>query len=452
MPQKETRPPLTRNSLKDYFIQGFKKLDDLQVGVEWEKIGVYRKTLKAIRYAGSKGVEAIFKKLIARNGWEPIRQGAYIIALKKGRSSITLEPGGQIELSGQKSKFLDKNANELRRHLEEIKKVSGPMGIAWLGIGLQPVSTHQEIAWVPKKRYRIMRETLKNKGSLTYAMMKETASIQISLDYTDERDAIEKLRLGLALSPLLTAIYANSPIAQGGLSGFYSRRAYIWRHTAPERTGIIPQAFKPGFNFEGYIEYALSVPLLFLIRGEKWIRVPRLTFGQFLKRGFGSWKPEASDWDMHLTTLFTETRLKKYVEIRSMDCQKTTLGMSAPALLKGIFYDGASRKNAWGLLSDLSIKERLKLSEEVPVKGLKTRFKNKTLLEPARELVRLAETGLARLTKRRLALSDESKYLEPLKRILFERKITPAEILIECFSRAGNPKEIRERVIACAAI
>lgn len=444
--------PLTRDSLKDYFIHGIKKSDDLQVGVEWEKIGVYRDSLKALQYSGPRGVEAIFKALIRRNGWQPVYHGPHIIALKKRGASITLEPGGQIELSGQKSRTLDKNASELYRHLEEIKKISDPMGIAWLGIGLQPVSVEKNIQWVPKKRYDIMKAVLKNKGSMTYSMMKETASVQVSLDFTSESDAIEKLRLGFALSPVLTAIFANSPISKGRLNGFYSKRAYIWRHTAPERTGIIADVFKPHFNFDRYVDFALSVPMLFLIRDHQWIPIRNMRFRDFLKKGFGLWKPELADWQLHLTTLFTEVRLKQYVEIRSMDCQKNVFGMSAAALLKGIFYDELSRKKAWRLFEDLSLKERLKMANEVPARGLSTRFKNQTIWEPACKLVDLANEGLERLTKKRVAAPNEARYLEPLKRVLVDRKMTPAEILMKCFHRASTPKEIRERIIACAAI
>ncbi len=447
---KEQR--LTQEGLRQYFINGFKKPDDLQVGVEWEKIGVYKDTLKAIRYSGPRGVESIFKALVRRNGWHAMKQRSHIIALQKGNSSITLEPGGQIELSGKKSMFLDENASELHSHLKEIKKISEPLGIAWLGIGLQPVSTCEEIEWVPKKRYAIMRKSLKNKGRLTFAMMKETASIQISLDYLTEKDALEKLRLAFALSPVLSAIYANSPISRGRLNGFYSRRCHIWRHTAPERTGIISDVFRSDFNFERYIEYALSVPMLFIVRGKNWVPANGITFEEFLKRGLGVHKPEIPDWPLHLTTIFTEARLKQYVEIRSMDCQKTNVGLSAPALLKGIFYDPGSRKKAWDLFAGLSIKERLKLSADVPSRGLQSRFKDKTIWAVAVELVGLAEKGLNRLSEKKLALKNEASYLEPLKDILIRRKITPAEILMECFSRSGSRKEIRNRIRCCAAI
>ena len=444
--------PLTRDSLSDFFIQGFKKSNDLQVGVEWEKIGVYKKTLKAIRYSGTRGVEAIFKEMVRRRGWKPVKQGAHIIALEKEGSSITLEPGGQIELSGRKSKSLNNNVLEFYTHLREIKEVSGPLGIVWLGLGAQPVSSFDQVQWVPKKRYAIMRESLKNNGTLTYAMMKETASIQISLDFTSEKDAIEKLRLGFALAPFLSAMFANSPVSQGRLNGFYSRRAHIWRHTAPERTGMIPGIFDPTFNFESYIRFALAVPMLFIVRNGRWIPGNRLPFGEFLKNGLGRFRAESADWQLHLTTLFTDARLKQIVEIRSVDCQKSRLGYSVPALLKGIFYDDLSRKKAWRIVSDISLAERQRLADEVPRQGLKTRLKNKTLWEPASQLVYLAEEGLNRLVSKKLARTGEARYLIPLKELLIEKKMTPADLLMGCFKYSKNRKELLSRVLVCAAI
>ncbi len=443
---------LTKNDLRQYFIEGFKKPNDLQVGVEWEKIGVYKDSLKAIRYSGAKGVEAIFRSLVRNHGWQPIKHGPHIIALEKAGSSITLEPGGQIELSGKKFMSLDQNAAELYSHLEEIKRISEPIGIIWLGIGAQPVSTFQEIEWVPKKRYGIMRKSLKNKGSLTYAMMKETASVQISLDFINEKDAVEKLRLAFALSPVLSAMYANSPVSKGKLNGFYSRRCHIWLNTAPERTGIIADVFKPDFNFERYIDYALSVPMLFIVRGDKWIPANGMLFGDFLRKGLKGHHAVPGDWHLHLTTIFTEARLKKYVEVRSIDCQRTGIGLSAPALLKGIFYDPISRKKAWELLADLSLKERFRMSAEVPSKGLNTRFKDKTMFDPAVKLLSIAEEGLDRLVSKKLALKNEKRYLTPLKELLLQKKAMPAELLIACFRRAHSRSEVIDRIRCCAAI
>ncbi len=434
---------LSKNDLRQYFIEGCKKPGDLKVGVEWEKIGVYKDSARAIAYSGPRGVAAIFKELIKKFRWEPVFLGSHITALRKDESSITLEPGGQIELSGRKALTLDENASELLTHLKEIEAVSEPLGIVWLGIGLQPVSKVDEIEWVPKERYAIMQDALKNKGTLTYCMMKQTASIQISLDYTSERDAGEKLRLAMGLSPILSALFSNSPVWEGRLNGFYTKRADIWLHTAPERTGIIPAAFEDGFGFDGYIEYALGVPMLFIVRQGKWIPMNGMTFNEFLKKGLAYYHATPADWDLHLTTIFTEARLKKYLEVRSMDCQQAELGLSIPALLKGLFYDDASRKKAWELVADLSIEERKKLAASVPQNGLKTKFKGKTLHEPALELLKLGEEGLR---------GDEAKYLRPLKKLLVERKVSPAEALLECLNKNATQKELAQRVLTCAAI
>lgn len=432
-------------------MDGFKSPDDLQVGVEWEKIGVYQDSGEAIRYSSPRGVEAIFKKLVWVSGWEPVYSDRRIIALKKEGSSITLEPGGQIELSGQKARSLDENASELTAHLDELKKISEPMGIAWLGIGLQPVSRLEEIEWVPKKRYQIMREALKNKGELTFRMMKQTASIQVSLDYTSEKDAIEKLRLAMAFSPVLIGIFANSPLSEGRISPFLSLRAHIWSKTAPERTGLIQKVFEPGFSLNDYVDYALDVPLLFIVRGENWIPANRISFRTYLKQGLNGVRATMEDWQLHLSTIFTDARLKQYVEIRSADCQKKELGLSIPAFLKGIFYCEESRKKSWGLLKDYSFRERLNFARDASKHGLKTRFGKQTLGTLAFELVGLAEEGLKKLAGKNPTLKNDLDYLKPLKNLLTS-ETTPAEILSRCFRRASSKKEKLERILRCAAI
>ncbi len=416
-------PPLTRQDLSDYFARGCKKPDDLYVGVEWEKIGVYRESGRAISYTGPKGVEAIFSSLIARYGWQPEPAGAPVIALKKGGHSITLEPGGQIELSGQKARRLDDNAGELYRHLEEIRAISEPMGIAWLGIGAQPFSTAEEIEWVPKKRYKIMRESLAGKGALTFSMMKETASVQMSLDFLSEEDAILKLKLGMGLSPFLVAMFANSPLKAGLHSGFLSRRANIWEHTAPERSGILWDALRPEEGFKGYIDYALKVPMLFLLRGGDWLPVRGICFEDYLKSGYEGLVPTIDDWQLHLSGIFTEARLKHVVEIRSIDCQKTPMGMAAVALIKGLFYHEPSRKRAIRMISGISESELKKLHRDASVLGLNALMPGGGTMQAAcLDLLEMAAEGLG----------DEKGYLDPLK-INLEIGTTPAELILACF-------------------
>ena len=439
-------PLLTLDNLKDYFLRGSKAPGDLKIGVEWEKIGVYKDNGCAIAYSGERGVEQIFRLLVKKNGWQPVYSNSHIIALKKNEARITLEPGGQIELSGQKASRLRENFAELDCHLNEIRGVSDELGIAWLGIGAQPFSIASEIEWVPKERYAIMRESLKDKVSLTYSMMKETASIQISLDYTSERDAVEKLRLAMGLSPILSAMFANSPLVEGRPSGFFSRRAHIWLHTAPERTGIIEKVFNGNFNFENYIEYALHVPMLFIVRGERMIAVRGINFKEFMKNGFQGNLATETDWGIHLSTIFTEARLKQYLEIRCVDCQKTEFAFSAPALIKGIFYDPVSRQKAWKLVTGVPIGERKRLALETPKSGLAVKFKDKELWDTAAKLIQYAEEGLGRIDR------EEVRYLQPIKHLIVKKRTVPAEILLQCFSKSLTEKEKSERLISCAAI
>ena len=426
---------LTPEMLTAYFLKGSKPRSDHQIGVEWEKIGVYRDSAKAITYTGKNGVKAIFQGLIEKYGWKPVPGKMSPIALKKGHGSITLEPGGQIELSGQKAKHLDQNASELYTHLEEIKNISVPLGIAWLGIGAQPVSVAEEIEWTPKERYRIMQKSLKKKGALTFSMMKETASVQVSLDYSDEEDAITKLRLAMGLSPFLTAMFANSPLKKGKTSGYLSRRAFIWENTAPERSGILWDALDPKKGFQGYINYALKVPMLFLLRKEKWMAVRGINFKEFMEKGYQGQQATLADWELHLSGIFTEARLKQYVEIRSIDCQKTAMGLSAAALIKGIFYHEASLKKAYQLLVGFTEKQLKDLRAKAAVHGLKAALPNGEKIQKiCLELLELADKGLEK----------EKKYLFPL-RIHLERGITPAEIVLECF-------DARQPLLSCAAI
>ncbi len=443
MPPKAQKPALHPDQLKDYFFAGCKPPTDLAVGVEWEKIGIYSQTGQAISYLGPRGVKAIFEGLVSKFGWQIADLSANEpIALKKGGTFITLEPGGQIELSGAKAKTIAENAAELFSHLAEIKKISQPLGIVWLGLGAQPFSVASEIDWVPKDRYRIMRQRLSQKGSQTYSMMKETASVQISIDYTSEKDAIQKLRLAMALSPFLTGLFANSPLERGRVSNFLSRRAEIWRHTAPERSGILWQIFQPDFSFQDYVDYALKVPLLFIQRESRWIQTDEISFKQFLESGWKNYEAEPADWELHLSSIFTEARLKNYLEIRGIDCQTPALGLSAVAFIKGIFYNENAKKSAWGLLKNLTFEERVKLFSEAPQKALKTKFKSGFMLATCQELVRISREGLT---------ESERAYLVPIQTLL-ESGHCPAEKLLECIGKTSVPSEVLKAILRCCSV
>ena len=438
-----SKPALHPGQLKEYFLKGCKNISDFAVGVEWEKIGVDGDTGRAIPYSGPRGVKVIFEDLIKKYGWQVALRSSdgQPIALKKGETNITLEPGGQIELSGAKAKNISQNAQELFSHLTEIKEISLPLGIVWLGLGAQPFSTAEDIEWVPKDRYQIMRQRLLQKGSKTFSMMKETASVQVSVDYSSEEDAVEKLRLAMALAPFLTAMFANSPIEGGKISPFLSRRADIWRHTAPERSGCIWEAFRPDFSFQDYVEYALDVPLLFIRREGQWMQTDEMPFRRFLESGWKDYDAEAGDWELHLSSIFTEARLKNYLEIRSIDCQGTPVGLSAVAFIKGLFYNAEARKKAWQLLGGLALEERKRLFSETPQKALKTAFGGGTLLEPCRTLLAISRAGLE---------ERERPYLIPIE-ILLDSKHCPAERMLEWIKNTDDPAcRLRTIIRFCA--
>ena len=287
-----------------------------------------------------------------------------------------------------------------------------------------------------------MRKSLEGRGALTYAMMKETASVQISLDYTSEADAVEKFRLAMALAPVLTALFANSPLERGERSPYLSRRAHIWAHTDPARTGVVWDAFDPSFDFEAYTNYALQVPALFVQRSGEWLALPRMPFEEFIKKGWNGLSAEPEDWDLHLTSLFTEARLKKYIEIRSIDCQTTALGLSAVAFIKGIFYDAAARRSAWELLKDWSVNERKELQKHAPVDALDAECRKRPLLEAAKVLAGISEKGL---------VAEERFFLTPLKELLGTGRC-PAQRLLECYGSASTAEARVKQVIRCAAV
>lgn len=435
-PPAKTHPALSHEDLSVYFHDGIKKPEDFKIGVEWEKIGVYRESGKAITYSGARGVKAIFDKLIADFAWQPVQSGEHVIALEKPHGSITLEPGGQIELSGQAASNLEDNAREIYRHLNEISTISGPMGVAWLGLGAQPLSVAEEMEWVPKKRYDIMRTLLKERGAMTYRMMKETASIQVSLDFDSEADAILKLKLAMGLSPFLTAIFANSPLLQGKSSGSLSRRALIWENTAPERTGILWDELDPKRGFRSYLDYALKVPMMFIQRDGEWLYPGEITFETFLNKGFGGYRATLDDWELHLTGIFTEARLKKYVEIRSIDCQKTGLGLAAAALIKGLFYSKESLTKSLEALGAFNGKDLMRLHHEAAHYGYNASVPGSLDMRAfAKLFYGLALKGLS---------FTEKQYLAPLEPLI-ERGITPAENILGCF-------DSNQTIFNCAAI
>lgn len=437
-----------KDELEAYFHDAGKPRERWRVGTEYEKVGIMRETGKAIPYFGKRGVEFILRELVERFGWEPEEQDGHIIALSRDKAQITLEPGGQIELSGEPCESIHCTHAEFTRHIRELLEVSEPLGIIFLGLGMQPVSRVEEIEWVPKQRYRIMGPYMPKVGRLGQRMMKQTATVQANIDFSDERDAMAKFRAGMGLAPILIAMFANSPISDGEVNGYKSFREHIWTDTDRSRTGLLKFAFLPEVSFAHYVEYALDVPMYFIVRNKNYIDMTGLTFRQFLQYGCKGERATLEDWHDHLTTLFPETRIKRYIEIRSADSQPPELMPALSALVKGAFYDSDCLQAAWDLVKGWSWDERMQVYLDSHRDALGARVRRYSLLDLARELMAIAWEGLRRQHQVNRNGDDETIYLKPLKDLL-DRGKCPADILLEKWE--GELERDIQKLIAYSA-
>jgi glutamate--cysteine ligase len=437
-----------KHELEAYFHDAGKPRERWRVGTEYEKVGIYRDTGQAIPYFGKRGVDFILRELIERFGWEPEEQEGNIIALTRDKAQITLEPGGQIELSGEPCESIHCTYAEFNQHIRELLEVTEPLGIIFLGLGMQPVSRLEQIEWVPKQRYRIMAPYMLKVGKLGQRMMKQTATVQANIDYSDEKDAMAKFRTGMGLAPVLVAMFANSPICDGQLNGYRSFREHIWTDTDKSRSGLLKFAFAPEVSFAHYVEYALDVPMYFIVRNKNYIDMTAVTFRQFLTSGYNGERATIEDWNDHLTTLFPETRIKRYLEIRSVDSQPPDLMPALSALIKGAFYDNDCLQAAWDLVKGWSWDERMQVYLDSHRDALAARVRRYSLLDLARELVEIAWEGLRRQNQVNDLGDDETIYLKPLKDLLSQGKC-PADILLEKWE--GELHHDIKRLIAYSA-
>jgi glutamate--cysteine ligase len=419
-----------KDQLEEYFHAAGKPRERWRVGTEYEKVGIDRSSGKAIPYSGSRGVESILKRLIDRFGWEPEEQAGHIIALSRDNAQITLEPGGQIELSGEPCDSIHCTYAEFTQHIRELLEVSEPLDVVFLGLGMQPVSRLEEIEWVPKERYRIMGPYMPKVGRLGQRMMKQTATVQANIDYRDEKDAMAKFRTGMGLTPIFISMFANSPICDGQLNGYRSYREHIWTDTDKSRSGMLKFAFSPDVSFAHYVEYALDVPMYFIIRNKNYVDMTATTFRQFLAYGWNGQRATLEDWHDHLTTLFPETRIKRYIELRSADSQPPELMPALSAIVKGAFYESDCLDAAWDLVKDWTWDERMQVYLDSHRDALAARIRRYSLLDLSKELLQIALEGLRRQKMFNALGEDETIYLEPLDRLLALGKC-PADLLIE---------------------
>ena len=435
-------PVTDKRTLVEYLEAGCKPARDWRIGTEHEKFAYDLKTLRPLPYDGQPGIKQLLDAL-TRFGWQPVKEGDNVIALSKpDRSSISLEPAGQVELSGAPVETIHKTCGEVTEHLKQVKAVAAEMGIGFLGLGYQPKWPREEMPWMPKGRYAIMRDYMPKKGQLGLHMMQSTCTVQVNLDFDSEATMAKMFRIALALQPIATALWANSPFREGKPNGFLSYRSHIWTDTDPDRCGTLPFVFDDGFTFEHYVDYMLDVPMYFVYRKGKYINAAGQSFRDFMAGRLPALPgeyPTMKDWEDHLTTAFPEVRLKTFLEMRGADGGPWARLCALPAFWTGLLYDADAREAAWDMVKDWTQEERDALRRDVPRTALKTPFRNRTVREVSCEVLCIARQGLKNRARLDSVGLDESHFLQPLYTIC-DSGLTPAEELLAAYDKrwSGN--------------
>ena len=444
-------PVESREQLIRYFESGAKPREQWRVGTEYEKVMVNAQDGRALSFSGPRGVEQILRRLAERYGYAPEEEDGHVVALSGDRAAITIEPGSQIELSGEQCDTIHCAHDEFSRHIQQLIEVGREAGAVVLGLGMQPISAIDEIELIPKHRYQIMYPYMARKGRLGQRMMKQTAGVQANLDYSDEADVMRKLRVSMGLVPLIYAMFANSPLSDGHLNGFQSYRGHIWYDTDRDRCGMLDFVFRDDAGFQDYVDYALDVPMYLLIRDHRYIDLTRpqiVTFRQFMNHGWRGERATVEDWSNHLTTIFTEVRLKKYIEVRTADSQPPALMLALPALCKGILYDSDCLTGAWDLVKRLSFEERLAVIDAAHKMGLEARVGRASMRDLVVEALMIAMVGLGRQNALNGRGDNESIYL---LRLLDQVRSgwTQASLTIERWKGRWN-YDVQRMVEGCA--
>lgn len=411
IPQSGGGPIESFDQLAGYLESGCKPKAEWRIGTEHEKFGWLTDSRAPLPYAGEQSISAIFQGLADRFGWAPVFEAGNVIGLHRNGANISLEPGGQFELSGAPLTTLHETAAELRNHLEEVAAVAGPMGVRFMGIGAPPEWHHDDMPRMPKGRYRLMTEYMGRVGTHGTQMMYRTSTVQVNLDFASEADMVRKMRVALALQPVATALFASSPFFDGKVNGHRSWRSRIWRDLDASRTGMLPFAFEEGFGFQRYVDWVLDVPMYFVYRDGVYHNALGQSFRDFLKGELPALpgeKPTLSDWADHLTTVFPEARVKKYIEMRGADCGDERHINALPAFWVGLMYDGAALDAAWDLVKGLDAETREGLRVAASVSALKGAAGGVRLMDLARAAVSLSQAGLVARGM------GEEAYLAPL--------------------------------------
>ena len=440
-------PPIQgRADLLSVFSGGEKPRENWRIGTEHEKFVFRVDDHRAPSYDEKGGIRDLLMGL-TEFGWEPVRENGNVIALSGADGTISLEPAGQFELSGAALENLHQTCAEAARHLGQCKMVGDRLGLGFLGLGMWPDKTRTELPIMPKGRYAIMLNYMPKVGKLGLDMMLRTCTIQTNLDYSSEADMVKKFRVGLALQPVATALFANSPLTEGKPNGFKSFRSHIWEDTDPDRTGMLPFVFESGFGYERYCDYMLKVPMYFVYRDGRYIDVAGRSFGDFMEGKLPELpgeRPLLTDWVDHLSTAFPEVRLKSFLEMRGADGGRWGRICGLPALWVGLLYDDAALDAAWDLVKDWSIEQREKLRHEVPRLALEARTPDgRSMREFAGEVLEVAAMGLSNRAQLNSAGDNEGGFLDPLREVV-ATGVTPADRLLDKFENEwhGDVKRI----------
>lgn len=439
MPNDITRPI---GDLSSYFEDGNKPRAAHRLGVEHERFGFHRGTDKLIDY---RTIEQLFDLLQTRYQWFPVMEGDHRIALKRAAAMITLEPGGQVEWASPTFGDLHEAAAAFQHHLDEMAHAGDELGIDWISAGYNPVTPFGQIPDMPKQRYAIMKGYLPTQGKRSREMMAKTCSVQCAFDWVDQSDAAKKLRVTMALGPIATAMFANSPLVDGAPTGNLAERYLTWLDCDNDRCGIPAFALDDGFAFRDYTEYALDVPMFFVLRDERYVNLTGRSFREFVAHGFDGLTPTRDDWELHLSTLFTDVRLKHFMEVRGADCVGPAMTLAVPALWKGILYDEDALEQAWELSRPVTPDRVLSLQQGVGRDALHAVCGPINVRQLAESMLEIAEAGLTRQAATDSAGSDETRFLQPLKSAL-SRGRCPAETILEHWKAAKSTVELLERL------
>jgi glutamate--cysteine ligase len=431
------------------FHEAMKPVDRHRIGAEAEKFGVDAVTGAPLPYEGERSVLTVLESLVEKHGWQPDYEtpGGPLIALTRAGASVTLEPGGQLELSGATLENIHQTCAEMSGHLTELRAISNELGVVWLGVGFHPFAKQADLPWVPKQRYAIMRRYLPTRGEHGLDMMRRTCTVQANFDYESEEDALRKVRVALRLSPVTTAIFANSPFHEGRLWGGLSYRAKVWLSVDPDRQGLVPHVLEHGRRFQDYIEWALDAPMFLVKRGTEIVENTGQSFRSFMEHGFKGHRPTLKDWETHLNTLFPEVRLKKTIEVRGGDSLPGHLVCALPALWTGILYDPKALAEAEELTASFTAAELQALRPAIAQKALGATFRGAPLADLAQRVVDIASAGLERRARLNKNGKDERIHLAKIA-ALVEKGHCPADALIEGLHNEDT--DLRKEIIARA--